>query len=62
MTSDSKEQPFGEVRPKPSLFVRIYHLLSSLGLATTLLVLLMILTWLATLEQVDHGLHQTLLK
>ncbi|MDB6078941.1 MAG: hypothetical protein JWO82_2688 [Akkermansiaceae bacterium] len=48
--------------PKASLPVRIYLFFSSVGLATALLVVLMIETWLATLEQVDHGLHQTLLK
>lgn len=34
--------------------------ISGFGLATTLLVLLGVLTWLATLEQVDHGLLATL--
>jgi hypothetical protein len=46
----------------PSIPVRIYKLLSGFGLATTLLVILMLLTWLATLEQVEHGLHMTLEK
>jgi hypothetical protein len=46
----------------PSIPARIYKLLSGFGLATTLLVILMLLTWLATLEQVEHGLHMTLEK
>ena len=46
----------------PSIPVRIYKVLSGFGLATTLLVILMLLTWLATLEQVEHGLHMTLEK
>jgi hypothetical protein len=46
----------------PSLPVRIFQVLSGFGLATSLLVILMILTWLATLEQVQHGLHMTLEK
>ena len=46
----------------PSIPVRIYRFLSGFGLATTLLVILMLLTWLATLEQVEHGLHMTLEK
>ncbi len=46
----------------PTIPVRIYKVLSGFGLATTLLVILMLLTWLATLEQVEHGLHMTLEK
>jgi hypothetical protein len=46
----------------PTLPVRIFKLLSGFGLATSLLVILMILTWLATLEQVHHGLYATLQK
>jgi hypothetical protein len=42
--------------------VRFFRWLSGMGLATSLLVILMLLTWLATLEQVDHGLHMTLEK
>jgi hypothetical protein len=42
--------------------VRVFRWLSGMGLATSLLVILMLLTWLATLEQVQHGLHMTLEK
>lgn len=41
---------------------RVFDFLSGYGLATGLLVLLMALTWLATLEQVQHGLYPTLEK
>ena len=41
---------------------RLLAWLSGLGLATALLVLLGLLTWLATLEQIDNGLHHTLRK
>lgn len=43
-----------------SLPLKVWKLLSGFGLATILLVLLGILTWLATLEQVEHGLLATL--
>ena len=43
-----------------SLPLKLWKFLSSFGLATVLLVLLGILTWLATLEQVEHGLLATL--
>lgn len=39
-----------------------YDFLSGFKLATVLLLLLLVLTWLATLEQIDHGLHLTLNK
>jgi len=48
--------------PRPSCAGRLLAFLSGLGLATTLLVLLGLLTWLATLEQIDSGLHHTLRK
>ncbi|QJE95022.1 cytochrome c biogenesis protein ResB [Luteolibacter luteus] len=45
-----------------SIPLRILNFFSGLGLATVLLVILMILTWVATLEQVLYGLHATLEK
>lgn len=42
--------------------MRIYQVMSGFGLATTLLLLLGLLTWFATLEQVEQGLHPTLNK
>ena len=49
-------------KPPPTLAARLLGFLSGLGLATVLLVLLGLLTWLATLEQIDSGLHHTLRK
>ena len=45
-----------------SLPVRIFDVLSGFGLATITLLLLGVLTWFATLEQVDNGLYPTLNK
>lgn len=41
---------------------KIYDFLSGFHLATAVFILLLILTWLATLEQIDHGLYPTLQK
>jgi hypothetical protein len=48
--------------PPKSAPARVLDWLAGFGLATTLLVILLVLTWLATLEQVHHGLHATLEK
>ena len=48
--------------PTKSFPARFVEWLAGFGLATTLLVILLVLTWLATLEQVHHGLHATLEK
>jgi hypothetical protein len=45
-----------------SLAGRIFDFLSGFGLATVLLLLLGLLTWFATLEQVEYGLYPTLNK
>ncbi|MDE0835810.1 MAG: cytochrome c biogenesis protein ResB [Akkermansiaceae bacterium] len=45
-----------------SLFRKVYDFLSGFHLATVTLLLLLLLTWLATLEQIDHGLYPTLNK
>ena len=45
-----------------SLPGRIFDVLSGFGLATITLLLLGLLTWFATLEQVDNGLYPTLNK
>jgi len=50
------------MRPQPSIPLRILNFFSSVGLATALLLILMVETWLATLEQVRHGLFDTLEK
>jgi hypothetical protein len=49
--------------PKSRSALRIsYDLLSGFHLATATLFLLLVLTWLATLEQIDAGLYPTLTK
>ncbi|NJM38813.1 MAG: hypothetical protein HC845_13610 [Akkermansiaceae bacterium] len=45
-----------------SLFGKVFDVLSGFGLATITMLLLGILTWLATLEQIDNGLYPTLEK
>ncbi len=58
---DDSEKP---TPPKPprSLPGKIFDVLSGFGLATILLLLLGLLTWFATLEQIDNGLYPTLKK
>lgn len=51
-----------EIPREKSLLRVIYDFLSGFKLATALLLLLLLLTWLATLEQIDEGLHLTLNK
>ncbi len=51
-----------EMPREKSVFRVIYDFLSGFKLATVLLLLLLVLTWLATLEQIDQGLHLTLNK
>lgn len=41
----------------PTIFNRVMRPLSSLGLSCSLITMLALLTWLGTLEQVDHGLY-----
>jgi hypothetical protein len=48
--------------PPRSLASRIFDILSGYGLATILLLLMGLLTWFATLEQVEVGLYPTLNK
>lgn len=58
MNQDSAN-PTSSARSLPG---RVFDFFSGFGLATTLLLLLGVLTWLATLEQVDRGLYDTLNK
>lgn len=53
-----------QTTPKAPLSIarRIFNWLSGFGLATSLLLMLGILTWLATLEQVERGMLPTLKK
>lgn len=48
--------------PSISIGCRVYGVLSGFGLAVILLLLMGLLTWFATLEQIDSGLHATLRK
>lgn len=48
--------------PRPPLAKRLLGFLSGFGLATALLLILGLLTWFATLEQIEGGLHATLAK
>lgn len=41
-----------------AIFVGLFRFLGSFGLAVSLLVCLFLLTWLGTLEQVEHGLYE----
>src|SRR3954471_6561120 len=43
----------------PSLSLRIIKVLSSFGLATVVLALLLLITYLGTLEQLEHGLFDS---
>ena len=43
----------------PSLFTKIFRFFASFGFATVILVLLLIITLLGTLEQVEHGLFES---
>ena len=58
---ESSESPIYQKAPK-SLAGKIFDLLSGFGLATITLLLLGLLTWFATLEQIDNGLYPTLTK
>lgn len=49
-------------RSDRQLWLRVFDVLSGFGLATILLLLMAVLTWFATLEQIDNGLHATLNK
>lgn len=49
-------------KPGKSVGQIIFGILSGFPLATILMLILLLQTWLATLEQVDYGLHATLRK
>jgi hypothetical protein len=55
--------PTSSAPPKArSLSGKVFDVLSGFGLATVTLLLLGLLTWFATLEQIDNGLYPTLTK
>lgn len=43
----------------PSFFAKVFRVVASFGFATIILVLLLIITYLGTLEQVEHGLFES---
>ena len=49
-------------KPPKTVFWKIYDVLAGFHLATITFLLLFLLTWLATLEQIDFGLYPTLNK
>lgn len=51
-----------QLKPSRSIAGKTFDVLSGFGLATILLLLLGLLTWFATLEQIDKGLYPTLNK
>ena len=56
-------QSYTKEMPREKSVLRlVYDFLSGFKLATAVLLLLLLLTWLATLEQIDHGLYATLNK
>jgi ResB-like family len=59
-TDSRNDSPVG-TRRRP-LALQVFDFLSGFGLATVLLLLLGLLTWFATLEQIDNGLYPTLNK
>ena len=56
------DSPPTNQKPPRSIAGRIFDVLSGFGLATILLLILGLLTWFATLEQIDTGLYPTLNK
>jgi ResB-like family len=58
---ESSDTPVYQKSPSSSL-KKIFDVLSGFGLATITLLLLGLLTWFATLEQIDNGLYPTLNK
>ena len=56
------EQTTKDSRREKSALRKTYDFLSGFKLATATLLLLLVLTWFATLEQIDNGLYPTLTK
>lgn len=48
--------------PSPSFLTRLWKFFSGFGLATSVLVLLLLITFLGTLEQVEYGLYPSVTK
>jgi len=62
MKESSPEQEGKKTQREKSVFQIIFDFFSSFGLAAVTMLLLLVLTWLGTLEQVSNGLHATVLK
>lgn len=60
--TDTQPSEHKSTKQPRSLGGKIFDVLSGFGLATILLLLLGLLTWFATLEQVEYGLYPTLKK
>lgn len=58
---ETSDMPISPKSPQ-SIFGKAFDVLSGFGLATITLLLLGVLTWFATLEQIDNGLYPTLTK
>lgn len=59
MANDSSKT---RIKKEKSFFRKTYDFLAGFHLATVTFLLLLLLTWLATLEQIDNGLYPTLNK
>ena len=59
MATDSEKS---SAKKQKSTFWKIYDFLAGFHLATITFLILLLLTWLATLEQIDNGLYPTLNK
>jgi hypothetical protein len=55
-------QPATSQHASPSILARVFAIFSSFGLASLVLLLLLLVTFLGTLEQLDHGLLVTQVK
>lgn len=59
---DNEPTQPGDGKETKAWYRKVYDILSGFHLATATLLLLLVLTWLATLEQIDSGLYPTLNK
>ena len=62
MVEETNQDSSAAMQRRKSLPSLVFHFLAGFPLATVLMLILLLQTWLATLEQVDYGLHATLRK
>lgn len=62
MDEEINQDSSAAMQRRKSLPSQLFHFLAGFPLATVLMLILLVQTWLATLEQVDYGLHATLRK